>query len=255
LSSSWIQLPATEWSLVDLARQQSDHSASRDALAVLLKRYLPALRSHLVSNRRIDAEQADDLLQGFVADKIIEQRLLEHAARERGKFRSFLRVTLDRYVVSTHRSATAAKRRPDAGLFELADNADRIQGSGCDDPARAFEVAWARELIAEGIARSRAECARSNRPDLWRIFQARVVIPAFEGGEPVAYDQLVRELGLEAPLVACSLLATAKRMFARNLRGVAGEYADSDGGVDREISELCQILGGGGAKSSRRPRR
>ena len=246
-------LPATEWSLVDLARQQTDHSAARDALAVLLRRYLPALHTHLVSERRIDPERAEDLLQGFVADKIIEQKLLDHAARERGKFRSFLLVTLDHYVVSAHRSASAAKRRPEAGLAALADNADRLPAAGNDDPARAFDVAWARELIAEAISRMRAECDRSNRPDLWRIFQARVLVPAMEGGAPVAYEQLVRELGLEAPLIACSLLATAKRMFTRNLRAVAGEYADTSGGADMEINELREILAAG-AKSSHRPR-
>jgi RNA polymerase sigma-70 factor (ECF subfamily) len=246
-------LPATEWSLVDLARQRTDHPAAREALAVLLKRYLPALRSHLVSDRRIDPERAEDLLQGFVADKIIEQKLLDHAARERGKFRSFLLATLDHYVISAHRLASAAKRRPETGLAALADNADRLEAGGNDDPARAFDVAWARELIAEAIARMRAECDRSGRPDVWRIFQARVLVPAMEGGEPVAYEHLVRELGLEAPLIACSLLATAKRMFARNLRAVAGEYADTSGAADAEISELREILAAG-AKSSLRPR-
>lgn len=251
--SSSEPLPATEWSLVELARQQPEHPAAREALAVLLKRYLPALRSHLVSGSRIDPERAEDLLQGFVADKIIEQKLLDHAARERGKFRSFLLVTLDRYVVSAHRSASAAKRRPEAGLAALADNADRLQTACNDDPARAFDIAWARELIAEAIARMRAECDRSNRPDLWRIFQARVLVPVMEGGEPVAYEQLVRELGLEAPLIACSLLATAKRMFARNLRAVAGEYADTRGEADAEINELRKILAAG-ANSPGRPR-
>jgi hypothetical protein len=246
-------LPATEWSLVDLARQEIDHPAARGALAVLLNRYLPALRSHLVSGRRIDPERAEDLLQGFVADKIIEQKLLDHAARERGKFRSFLLVTLDHYVVSEHRSAAAGKRRPEAGLAALADNADRLQAAGNDDPARAFDIAWARELIGEAIARMRAECDRANRPDVWRIFQARVLVPAMEGGEPVAYEQLVRELGLEAPVIACSLLATAKRMFARNLRAIAGEYADTSGAVDAEINELREILAAC-AKSSLRPR-
>jgi RNA polymerase sigma-70 factor (ECF subfamily) len=251
--SSFEPLPATEWSLVDLARQETDHSAARDALAVLLKRYLPALQSHLVNDRHIDPQGAEDLLQGFVADKIIEQNLLDHAARERGKFRSFLLATLDHYVVSAHRLASAAKRRPEAGLAALSDNADRLQAAGNEDPARAFDVAWARELIAEAISRMRAECERSSRPDVWRIFQARVVVPAMEGGEPVAYEQLVRELGLEAPLIACSLLATAKRMFARNLRAVAGEYAETTGAADAEINELREILAAG-AKSSHRPR-
>ena len=245
--------PATQWSLVDLARLQPDASAGREALAILLLRYLPALRMHLVCDRRIDADRAEDLLQDFIADKIIEQHLLQHAARERGKFRSLLLVTLDRYVVSAHRAATAAKRHPEAGVVGLAGEADQLQGCEGDDPARRFEAAWARELIGEAVRRMQAECQRSGRADVWRIFDGRIVTPSLYGGEPVPYEQLVRELGIDAPLAACSLLATAKRMFARNLRAVAGEYADPDLGADAEINELREILAGG-AKSPPRPR-
>src|SRR5947208_3626715 len=100
--------PATQWSLVDRARQQ-DTGARDDALAKLLERYLPALRAHLTLEKRIrPPERADDLLQGFVADKIIEQRLLDHADEGRGKFRSFLLVTLNNYVISQHRGDNAA---------------------------------------------------------------------------------------------------------------------------------------------------
>jgi len=76
---------------------------------------------------------------------------------------------------------------------------------------------------------------------------------AFEGLAPVGYEKLVTELHLTAPLDACRLLTTAKRMFARNLRAVAGEYAGHDGQADAEIEELKEILMGS-AQSGRRLR-
>ena len=85
----------------------------------MLKQYLPALRAHLISEKRFAIELAEDLLQGFVADKIIEQNLLEHAREGRGKFRSFLLTTLNNYVISKHRSETAATRAPAEGFREL----------------------------------------------------------------------------------------------------------------------------------------
>jgi hypothetical protein len=105
-------------------------------------------------------------------------------------------------------------------------------------------------LVSEAVARSKAECERNRRPDLWRIFDTRVLRPSLEGEEPVDYQQLVDELGLTAPLQACALLTTAKRMFVRNLRAVAAEYADGGAqGVDAEIEDLRQILSKGGAQS------
>ena len=76
------------------------------------------------------------------------------------------------------------------------------------------------------------------RTDLWTIFQGRVLRPAFEGQPATEYEELVRQLGLAAPLEACHLLTTAKRMFARNLRSVAAEYAGPDGDAEAEVADL-----------------
>ncbi|HEY7088351.1 MAG TPA: hypothetical protein VH518_09705 [Tepidisphaeraceae bacterium] len=243
--------PATHWSLVERASQTG--AAGREALATLLHRYLPALRAHLVVEKRMALERVDDLLQSFVADKIIEKNLLEHARRSKGKFRSFLLVTLNRYVISSHRSETAAKRSPGQGTAEIKE-LDRELGVAAD-PADQFNVAWARELIAEALRRMQAECAKSQRQDLWKVFEGRVLWPAFEGRDAMDYVDLVRELGLQTPLQACGLLTTAKRMFARNLRAVAGEYAGAENAVDAEISDLRKHLAKGGAESGRPPRK
>ena len=68
--------PVTQWSLVDRARRK-DGSGFHEALTVLLRRYLPALRAHLVIEKRMPLQRAEDLLQGFVTDKIIEQKQLD----------------------------------------------------------------------------------------------------------------------------------------------------------------------------------
>jgi hypothetical protein len=85
--------PQTQWSLVERAGQQANPQEQRRALEALLKRYLPALRAHLIEVRRIPSDRADDLLQGFIADKVIEQNLLERAQKERGRLRNFVVVT------------------------------------------------------------------------------------------------------------------------------------------------------------------
>ena len=247
--------PATQWSLVERACRDDEHDR-RIALTLLFQRYLPALRAHLVISKRISNEHAEDLLQGFIADKIIEQNLLSCAQRDRGKFRSFLLVTLDRYAVSCHRAQTAAMRAPAEGLAELGDAAQQVTGGA--DPGEQFNLAWARELIAEALRRMQAECEQGQRPDLWTIFHGRVIRTAMNGEEATPYEQLVDELKLASPLQACSLLTTAKRMFQRNLRAAAQEYTGGDGDdgsdADSEIDELRAILSRGGAQSGRRPR-
>src|SRR5438045_1215639 len=212
--------PTTQWSLVERACQTNE-VGRREGLAVLLQHYLPALRVYLIAGKRVAPERADDLVQGFVADKIIEQNLLDHARQAKGKFRSFLMVTLNNYVISQHRGEAAAKRAPADGFAVLDEHAVGLEGG--DDPAEQFNTAWARQLIADALRRMQAECAESERPDLWTIFQGRVLRPAFEGQPATDYTDLVQQLGLGAPLDACRLLTTAKRMFSRNLRAAAAE--------------------------------
>lgn len=228
--------PQTQWSLIDRAAKLSDAEDQPRALAIVLNRYLPAMRAHLSKAYGMRAENADDVLQGFIADKVIEQNLLEHARQEKGKFRSFLLVTLNHYVVSEHR-----RRVKPAGtaLAMLGERAEQVPGK--EEP-EVFTLAWARELLTESLRRMKRECNESKRSDVWRIFEARIVQPIFEGERPISYQQLVDELKLPAPLVACNLLMTAKRMFIRNLRAVTSEYADSERDIDEELADLRRIL-------------
>ena len=78
-----IRFPSTQWSLVGRAGQMTGERR-REALATVLHRYMPALRAHLVLGRRIPPDRADDLIQGFIADKMIEQNLLSTAEQNRG---------------------------------------------------------------------------------------------------------------------------------------------------------------------------
>jgi DNA-directed RNA polymerase specialized sigma24 family protein len=246
------RFPETQWSLVGRAAA-SGEDERREALSILLQRYLPALRAHLIGARQIPADLAEDLVQGFIADKVIEQNLLDLARREKGKFRSFLRVTLNHYVISQHRADAAMIRSPAGGVGSLPAQADQLVGGADEDPANQYNLAWARELLAEAVRRMKAHCEGSKRGDVWTVFEGRVLRPTLEGVEPLAYEELVRELNLATPLDACNLLTTAKRMFAKHLRAVAGEYADPDQGPDAELDDLRQILSraGGAAESHR----
>ena len=47
----------------------------------------------------IDYERASDLVQGFVADKLLEKRLVRRAEPGKGKFRSLLVRALENYAI------------------------------------------------------------------------------------------------------------------------------------------------------------
>ena len=230
--------PSTQWSLVDRAAA-GDTSARQRALGDLLTRYLPALRAHLVVKKRINREKADDLLQGFITSKVLEQGLIARADPDKGRFRALLLTSLNHYVIDVHRQQAGT---PPA--FSLSDS-DRLPPSGDSDAGSdVFDVAWAREMLADVLRRMRTECDQNRRPDIWGIFNCRIVGPILENAKTLPYEQLVRRFGFRSPTQAANALVTAKRMFIRILRTVIGEYA-SESAVDAEIRDLHQILARG----------
>src|SRR5918993_469093 len=101
--------PTTQWTLVGNAARLGDPERRREAMGQLLERYLPALRT-AVSRMGVRHDQVEDLLQGFICDRVIQQNILSAADQARGRFRSFIFTSLRNFVFNQARAALAAKR-------------------------------------------------------------------------------------------------------------------------------------------------
>jgi DNA-directed RNA polymerase specialized sigma24 family protein len=228
--------PTTRWSLV-LSAGHSGEEEKRAALDALLRRYLPALRAHLMIAKVAPPGQVDDLLQGFLADKVVAQDLIAKARRDKGKFRTFVAVALDRYVIDQLRRQRSTLRSPGCNGAVLAlDDNDPVDTSPSNH--QAFNIAWAAEVVAEARRRMQSECEASGRQDVWTVFNERVVGPTLDGSNPTAYGELARRLRLSSEAETMNLLVTGKRAFARALRGVVAEYVGDGESVDDEVTAL-----------------
>ena len=236
--------PTTHWSLV--IKAGADPSvAQREALGNLLRQYEPAFRTFVVARYRLSPDQADDLIQGFIVDRLLERNLMAGAQAARGKFRNFVMTALERYALDGFRRASAQKRQGDRSAVDVQQFQDQLRGqSAADDPAAAFDASWASEAVRQAVQRMR-ESTEPNRPDLWGVFADRVLGPAFDGSQPTAYAELIGRLGFADEGQASSALKTAKRIFARCLRGVVAEYAMTTDEVDREVDDLRAALAAG----------
>jgi RNA polymerase sigma-70 factor (ECF subfamily) len=213
------------------------------AIAELVRMYSPALRAHLLQSLRYDEHRADDLLQGFLADKVLEQRLIGHADPKRGRFRTFLLAALDRYVVDEHRHRAARKRSPRGDVFDIDDHRDTLASSRATGASTdAFDLAWAREVLGEVLSTMRAQCEQTNRHDLWDVFESRYLKPAILDVEPERHESIAKRLNLDSARAAANLLITAKRMFTRVFKSVVSRYAADEDEVRQEVSDLWRIF-------------
>ena len=233
----------TNWSLVQQAQAGSE-SQRRWALDELLRCYLPALKAHLVEHKRIDPQVADDLIQGFVAEKILARDLVSQADRARGRFRSLLVKSLDHYVIDQFRHGSARKRFSGPALS--VDDLEPGLSKSTVGHADAFAVAWARTLIDQSIERMRNECALQGRVNIWELFEQRVLLPALHDTAPTPYDELVERFAFASPTQASNALMTAKRHFRRVVESLIAAYAGEDDPIDEEIAELHRVLAAAG---------
>lgn len=220
----------TRWSLVNHAAGESS-PLGRVALSELLRIYMPAMQAHLVRRKRLSAEFAEELLQGFVIKNILEGELLQRADQSAGRFRSWLLKWLENYV----RHETSRKRR-DVEVVEIENQVDN------KSDADIFEVEWARSTLQEAMRLMKQECLSEGHLNRWKIFEQRLLNPLLAGTEPQEYEQLVSELSLQNVAQAQNMLVTAKRQFQRILEWVVASYSNAPDSVADEIRHLRQIL-------------
>jgi hypothetical protein len=234
--------PTTRWTLVVQAAKELN-PFQRDALNELLGQYWPVLKARLVVHRRFSPHDADDFVQGFFMADVLGRNLIQLADKDRGRLRSLLCKSLDRYVSKEMRKRRAKKRLPDRAASydqdEALQNAARANDAS---PHDLLEATWARETLAMVLANMELRCTQSNKDQLWHLFEARVVGPILDGMEPVPYDQLVERLGYADSDTAQNALITAKRMFCRTMRETLSAHGVAQPGLDEEIDELKRSL-------------
>jgi DNA-directed RNA polymerase specialized sigma24 family protein len=224
--------PNTHWSLVQRAGLP-DVAARREALGILLARYEPALKSYLMRTWRVSQDTAEELVQAFVSDRILEHDLLQNASQGRGRFRALLVTCLRNFTISWFRSRQVRGTVPLSANMESRNDAS---------PEKILDTAWARALVGSVLQAMKDECRRTNRFNVWIVFEARLLAAAFENSTPTSYEDLASQLGLTSPVQAANLLVTAKRTYARLLRAAVAEYESDPSRIDDEISDLREIL-------------
>lgn len=235
------RFPVTRWTLVGRAGS-SDGEAGPIAIAEIVRLYAPALQAHLIHRLKCDNHRAEDLMQGFLTEKVLEQRLIGYADPKRGRFRTFLLTALERYVIDNQRRAAARKRSPQSLVRDIDDHLDELARPATDaDRSSAFDLAWAREVVDEVLSTMRQQCEQMDRRDLWEVFDVRYLKPAMEGIEPEPHESIAGRLNLESAHQSGNLLVTAKRMFTRVFMAVVSRYAADENEVRDEVNDLWQM--------------
>ena len=176
----------------------------------------------------------DDLLQGFIASRLLAQSLYKNAVAGDVSFRPYLKRSLANFVIDDLRGKSRYRRL----LEKYASGVEQVDG---EDP---LDFEWARTVIVESMERFRRECLETDRQIVWEVFDLRVRRPAYDGQPAVAYPLLSAKFGRTA-IELRNLLVTGKRMMRRHLYDIVSGYVVGDAEVEAEIRDLQRIAAGG----------
>jgi hypothetical protein len=224
------EFPGTVW--LDVTDRKKVTDKYWDALRIYL--------GFLLSRFPAYANEAEDFLQEFMMQKVLQPGWLERADPKKGRFRDYLKSSLRHFVVGEIRNREAEKRGGRSTAVPLEDMEQELAGP--EPLSESFDIAWLRMLLAEALERMERACAVSENSHLWKIFQARLLRPSLEDAEPMPYEEVIAQFGFKSPSQATNALATAKRMFARHLREVVAQYETGDQAVRAEIDALRLFL-------------
>jgi DNA-directed RNA polymerase specialized sigma24 family protein len=212
---SFAAFPPTHYSLIDALRS-ADAGERERALAVVAESYWRPIHSYVRLRWRLSAQDAEDAVQGFLAQAIAEGWLARYDAT-RARFRTYLRVCIDGHVSRLLAAAIARKRGGGAQVLSLDDDAAAPAGARVPDDRTEseldsmFEREWVRSLCEEALARLERSLASRGRSVVFEVFRRYDVLSA-EGAARPTYVQLANALELPVTQVT-NHLASARREF------------------------------------------
>lgn len=202
--------------------RSAEPDVRRDAFGQIAAAYWKPVYKYLRLRWQAPDDDAADLTQGFLA-RAFEKEFFESYDPRKSRFRTFLRVCLDRFVMNERQAAQAQRRG--GGIATVPIDLVAVEAElSRHDPAAPAETLLDREFLRELVARTaadvRAECERTGRLQAYRAFERYDLADS-----DVSYADLAAELGAPVSQIT-NWLAAVRRMFRarvlENLRALSG---------------------------------
>ena len=224
----------------------SNERAAQKALAELCHTYWRPI-FFFICRRGHSPDEAQDLTQDFFA-MMLRENWLKHADRSRGRFRSLLLKSLERFLQDARDRAQAQRRGGGIQFITwddwMAEAPSHLNMSPRTleklGPEQLFDVRWAATVVEQAMRQLSDECEAKGRR---RLFEA--LSPHLTAHQPeTSYVKLATELGMSEIGMTRQLHNLRLRYRWLLRKEVARTVADPSE-TDEEIRYLCAALAAG----------
>jgi DNA-directed RNA polymerase specialized sigma24 family protein len=238
--ASTSSFPPTRWTLVIRAGQGDQEGADR-ALEELCRAYWYPVYA-FIRRAGNPPDLAQDLAQDFFV-RFLEKRHVAFADPAKGRFRSFLLVSVKRFLIDQAERRSAEKR---GGHIQFTapewDGKEERYTAGIstsETPESLFEREWAQTLIARVTMDTRAALERECRT---RVFdRLKEYLPG--GDEALPYPVLAFELNTSENALRVAF-HRLRRRYRELFRAEIAQLVEDPNQIDDEVLHLLRVLRG-----------
>jgi RNA polymerase sigma-70 factor (ECF subfamily) len=224
----------THWSVVLSAGQGAE-----EALLRLCQAYWPPLYT-FIRRRGHAVHEAQDLAQSFFAH-VLENRALATVAPSKGRFRSFLLVSLKHFLDNEWHKAHTQKRGGGHTFISWDDlkpeERESLEPRDDSTPDKLFNRRWALMLLERVMNQLRNECVAARKGELFE--KLKVYLTGNAAGK--SYQQLAAELNMSEGAVKVTI-HRLRRRFGELVREQISRTVAGPDEVNDEIRQLFAAL-------------
>lgn len=223
----------TLWS--DLTRLKDWRTPEgRQLLNQLLSHYWKPIYAYVRTKWGKSIEDAKDLTQEFFAT-MMERGSLGQLDPSRGRFRQFLKTSLEHFLIDERRSQMRQKRGGQTRRFNL-DPELPIVAPG-ENPEQAFDREWTHSLLAWGVQALREKMIELKKEAYFHMFREYDLEPGPNG--PPSYLELARRYAVTETDVRNGL-HQARDLFRLIVRRKVAEYAVDETDLLAELRDIFE---------------
>ncbi|MBL9146722.1 MAG: sigma-70 family RNA polymerase sigma factor [Verrucomicrobiaceae bacterium] len=237
------RFPTTAWTLVERLKN-SDTKVSTRALNDLCAQYHYPLYS-FIRWRGVSHHDAEDVLHNFMA-KLLRLNAFQNLDEDKGRLRTFLVRSLDRFLISHHHRENRREAREvlaeDLCLVLGPELEQRYQAEASPaslGPDVMFDRRWCAELLTRVLRTLEVEFSDKGKAAVFRVLRPVLLT----GGSLRGHDAAAMAASLEMSQEALrTTLLRMLREYRVLLREEVRQTVGSNEDVDAELQHLMQVV-------------
>ena len=242
VDSGFSHFRTTAWSVILGAQNGAEggQAEKERCLGILCRNYWKPVYYYF-RRRGLNHDDAIDMTQEYFSI-FLEKDFVSIADRERGRFRTFVLVTANRFL--TKQLVRRARRDAVVTVGFIGEQArdgenslpELATGETAEDD---FNRRWAMSILESAMERMRKECSSGKKLHYYQAFQR--YIESSTDVSPPSYRKIGEELGVSEVDVT-NFLHRGRNIFQKMLRNEIRELVSLESEIDIEIEALKEYL-------------